>query len=445
MARVLWVGGTSALTRTYFEDVHPARGVPKVIVAAPCLPSWSLPDGATFVELDLMSEKSVATIFSRLPHPVEALVLGVRLSLVWARPEQHEQLAQHVGLLVQLAAWHGCKSVLHISSIAVADHVTAQHLVREDDPVPPLEELSSPYDRFKLRCEQIVDATCTKNAATVKVWVNLRLSGLFSNDPACIQCTAVRRQWLLSVRSLAAIDFNSSRNVSMAIALVLERMHTASSMEAAPRPPNHSLGASASSEGFTGGHLFYYTRSTKEPAPYWYHVRDYRRAHRVWYGVFLPSCIADLTFRNGRRLMQAIGTPLASSLDYLIAVASAEHSADNSRFRAAFPSLEGMEETVEDAFLRIRKRRQAERAATRQPVRSLAAAVLMLLALLVVAVAVGLESPHLTASFGTHRPAHGPTTLTRPTAAPLPAAKWWDATMRRVTGVVDKIAAPHSR
>ena len=143
--------------------------------------------------------------------------------------------------------------------------------------------------------------------------------------------------------------------------------------------------------------------------------------------------------------MHAIGTPLASSLDYLIAVASAEHSADNSRFRAAFPSLEGMEETVEDAFLRIRKRRQVERAATRQPVRSLAAAVLMLLALLVVAVAVGLESPHLTASFDTHRPAHGPTTLTRPTAAPLPAAKWWDATMRRVTGVVDKIAAPHSR
>ena len=118
-----------------------------------------------------------------------------------ARPEEHEQLAQHISLLIQLAAWHGCSSVLHISSIAVADHVTTQHLVTEDDPVPPVEALSSPYDRFKLRCEQIVDTTCAANRSRIKTWTHLRISGIFSNDPACIQCSAVRQQWLVSVRS----------------------------------------------------------------------------------------------------------------------------------------------------------------------------------------------------------------------------------------------------
>ena len=94
MARVLWVGGTSALSRTYFEEVHPARGIAAVTVAAPAPPTWALPADVTFVQLDLTSEASVATLFSRLPQKVDALVLGVRCSLVWARPEEHEQLAQ---------------------------------------------------------------------------------------------------------------------------------------------------------------------------------------------------------------------------------------------------------------------------------------------------------------------------------------------------------------
>ena len=352
MSSILWVGGTSSLSRTYFEEVHPTHGQPTV-VAAPALPSWPLPPDVGFVELDLTSEASVATLFSRLPHKVDALVLSVRCSLVWSRPEEHEQLCQHVALLLQLAAWHGVTGVLHISSIAVADHVTAQHLVREDDPVPPVASLSSPYDRFKLRCEQLVDSTCAANASRVKVWVNLRISGIFSNDPACIQCTAVRRQWLVSVRSLAAIDFNSSRNVSLAIALVLARMRGARD-----RAGSGSVHGLLPTSGFSGAQLFYYTRATRAPVPYWHHVRDYRRAHGIWYGVFLPSWLSDKLVPPMRHAARRVGTPLATSLDYLMAVATAEHSADNRRFRAAFPELESMEESVHECFARIRARRE---------------------------------------------------------------------------------------
>ena len=438
--RVLWVGGTSALSRTYFEEVHPARGVSSVVVAAPALPAWSLPNGAAFVDLDLLSEKSVATLFSRLPHPVDALVIGVRLSLVWARPEQHDQLAEHVALLIQLAAWHGCKAVLHLSSIAVADHVTSQHLVREDDAVPSLEKLSSPYDRFKLRCEQIVNETCASNAASIKVWVNLRLSGLFSNDPACIQCTSVRRQWLLTVRNEAAIDFNSSRNVSIAIALLLERMDGNLTPGAAPPTGASPADLAAStwevvstkpsppSAPLVGGQLFYYTRSTKAPVPYWHHVRDYRRANDVWYGLFLPARLGEKTLSAGRSAMQKIGTPLASSFDYLMAVAAAEHSADNSRFRAAFPALESMEETVEDAFKRIRKRRAAE---PKRPARGVVAILAVAIIAVLFAGSGGVQpAPSAPAAASTAALSTEPTVSPLPSAAaapPPPVGKKWDA------------------
>ena len=360
MARVLWVGGTSALARTYFEEVHPARGVPKVTVAAP-LPrkrlSWGWPNwpkGVQFVELDLTSEESVSTVFSRLKEPVDALVLGARASLVWSSPDEHERLSRHLALLLQEAAKHGVTSVLHISSIAVADHVVAQHLVREDDPVPPVEALSSPYDRFKLRCEQIVDASCAANSDRIKVWTHLRISGIFSNDPECIQCTAIRRQGLISVRSVSAIDFNSARNAANALALILERMHAATG-------PSNKTG-----RGFSGRQLFYYTRSTQEPVPYWHHVRDYRAATDMRYGLFLPAWVADVSVPRMRRLASGIGTPLGLSLDYLMAVASAEHSADNTRFHTAFPQMAAMEESVFDAFDRIRKLREFERRRDRE-------------------------------------------------------------------------------
>ena len=55
--------------------------------------------------------------------------------------------------------------------------------------------------------------------------------------------------------------------MSHAIALLVERMMPA---------------GGTASNGFTGRRLYYYTRSTHDPVPYWHHVRDYRAAHQIW-------------------------------------------------------------------------------------------------------------------------------------------------------------------
>ena len=362
----LWVGGSSALARTYFEELHPNASMGHVIVAAPRRPDviadgWCLPADVSFVELDLLCHESVRTLISRLPSPgrVDALVLSVRLSLVWSRAEDHERLAEHVGDLVRVAASCGCKTVMHVSSIAVADHVTPQHLISESEPTPPADALPSAYDRFKARSEAAVDGACA-GASGVRAWTHLRISGIFSNDPRCIQCTAVRRQARLGLRQQEAIDFNSSRNVCHAIALVLGRHRT------------------GGARGPRGRAVFYYTRPAGAPVPYWRHVDAYRRAHRVRIALWLPRWLADGTIRHARAAARVLGRVAASrlgarlavchlarALEYLLAVASTEHTADNRAFRAAFPQIDEREETIEQAFERIA--RNAARRPSRKP------------------------------------------------------------------------------
>ena len=53
---------------------------------------------------------------------------------------------------------------------------------------------------------------------------------------------------------------------------------------------------------------------------------------------------------------------LARSLDYLLAVASVEHTFANERFRADFPQLAAGEESIRDGFVRIAAR-ERQRAA----------------------------------------------------------------------------------
>ena len=352
-ARVLWIGGSSALARTYFEEVHPARGVPTMIAAAPMPPSWQLPPDVKFVSLDLSSEDSVRTLFERLPHRVDSIIFGVRASLVYGTAEEHGQLTNNLGLLLRCAAAAGVTSMLHISSIAVADHVTTQHLVRESDPVPPIDEIPSPYDRFKLRSEQVVDEICGSEGSPFSVWTHLRISGIFSNDPQCIQCTAIRRQALASLATTACIDFNSSRNVGHAIALVLERQYASSH----PEDVSHLC----TETKYVGRQLYYYTRCTEGPTPYWRHVSDFRRANGYWFGLWFPGWLGDVVVPPMRALARTVGTEFAKSLDYLMAVASHEHSADNSAFRRTFPEIGGSEETIYECFLRLRYRHEEQR------------------------------------------------------------------------------------
>jgi hypothetical protein len=356
MPTLLWIGGSSALARTYFEELHPKSEVfSHVLAAAPAPPTnWRLPARAEFVKLDLFCEESVRTLWARLPRRCDALVLGVRLSLVWAGTEQ-VRLTSHLQLLLTGAAAAGCSVMLHISSVAVADHVVAQHNVSEDDPLPALDAYHSEYDRFKRLSEELVDQTCGGLARTAAGgalrWSHLRISGIFSNDEACIQCSAVRNQALVSCYSHTCIDFNSSHNVAHAIALVLERMHSSGKVRggegAAPLPQRT---------------LFYYTRSTAQPVPYGQHVADYRAAHGIWYGVFLPGWIFTTFVALVRLLCALVPTKLSASVAYLLAVATADHTFDNSRFRAEFPEIAAREETVREAFARIARRQREQKA-----------------------------------------------------------------------------------
>jgi hypothetical protein len=318
-----------------------SRDAPRVIAAAPMLPSnWQLPSGVEFVLLDLFSEESVETLWDRLPRKCDALVLGVRLSLVWAGTEQ-VKLTTHLKLLLRGAAKAGCRAILHISSVAVADHVVSQHNACEDDPLPALDAYHSEYDRFKRLSEELVDQTCEELSATASAservwWSHLRISGIFSNDEACI-------------------DFNSSHNVAHAILLLLSRMHQSA-----------TGGASATTAvALPQRTLYYYTRATAEPVPYGQHVADYRAAHGVWYGIFFPGWVFHLFVSIVRFLCAIVPTNLSASVDYLLAVATADHTFNNARFRAAFPEISAREETVRDAFARIARRQREQKTRSR--------------------------------------------------------------------------------
>jgi hypothetical protein len=288
---VIWVGGTSALARTYFDEVHPTvRDRLHIVVAAPALPSWTLPKvGVSFVALDLLDVKSVDSFFSR-PELLDTyrtgpsvMIIGVRLSLVWAGSRQ-STLAAHLGRLISRAAVAGCLGVVHISSVAVADHVVSQHNVSESAPLPALDAYHSDYDRFKRLSEVIVDDECTKaneraalsGETRMMVWTHLRISGIFSNDPACIQCTAVRNQAYISAYSSTCIDFNSSANVSHAITLLVERIVRVVTAQPASADPSVPVECAANPDGHRVQRVYYYTRATTEPVPYGALVADYR-------------------------------------------------------------------------------------------------------------------------------------------------------------------------
>ena len=77
---VLWVGGSSALCRTYMEEVGP-QGRPFVLTShePPTLEQRELEENnplVRFVQLDLLQEDSVRTVFERIPEytpPPDAL------------------------------------------------------------------------------------------------------------------------------------------------------------------------------------------------------------------------------------------------------------------------------------------------------------------------------------------------------------------------------------
>jgi hypothetical protein len=109
-----------------------------------------------------------------LPCRVETIILGVRQSLVWSGAK-HMQLAAHLPLLMGKAAAAVVSGVLHISSVAVADHVARQCNVDERRELPAVNSYSSGYDAFKRASEEALTSSCERLQLAC---IHLRLSGL---------------------------------------------------------------------------------------------------------------------------------------------------------------------------------------------------------------------------------------------------------------------------
>ena len=161
---VLWVGGSSGLALTYFEEIGVQRnerfvctGIePEAPVALQQLSAGyrdegAHPDGGSwgrelaYERLDLTSEASIDLLFggqpgqkSRLPHGLGTLVLSMRAPL-WGDVSGHTLLLRHLGTLLRRAADCGIRRVVHISSVAAADHLRAQRGADEATPLPPSE------------------------------------------------------------------------------------------------------------------------------------------------------------------------------------------------------------------------------------------------------------------------------------------------------------------
>ena len=102
------------------------------------------------------------------------------------------------------------------------------------------------------------------------------------------------------------------------------------------------------------------------------------------------------------------------SLDYLMAVASTEHSARNTKFRNAFPEMGALEESVVECFARIRTRREQ-----RTPPRKALRRMMLPLALLGAAAALMAHTGAAALLLAQ--------VLASPPPPPPPPPSWWDS------------------
>jgi hypothetical protein len=384
MRRCLFLGGSSGLARTLFEE-SPAlldaisglsassqseavevTDVDIVLTGAePRAPAWL--EGASggladrritlsYERLDLCSADEARKLgrVLRGDGGVDTLVVAVRRSLVFGDGSAHTDLL--VGLAALLEELvdpregnSALRSILHVSSVAAADHLAPQKNWSEaDDEAVVATVVRAPYDTFKLQTEALIDrfvaqANASRKGACALRSVHLRVSALFSNNHReCIQVSALAMQARIAPRTTVSIDCNSSRNTAAALWLVLRRLWLLAepALCARPLPPLASA--------------YYYTRGTTSEVPYHAFVSAYREARGITLCVFLPAFVATLMLWLVRVLAVLTGGRLGvvQNLLYLMRVASHDHTFDNTRFREHFP-IGALEEDSVTAFTRI--------------------------------------------------------------------------------------------
>lgn len=331
MTKTLWIGGTSSLTRTYINAYGHEGLVLTGIEVQP--PAW-VPKGVPYHSLDF--RKPVQDDASALFENISSIIVGLRAPLVTGSGD-HERLLVGLESVLQAAAAQKeeattIRYVIHISSVAVVNHLQTQVGVNEATPTPPLESYQGSYDRFKRLSEDLIDASGLKNV------VHLRVSAIFSDSYNCIQCGALSLQSRLCPSTMPLrIDCNSGRNVATAIRLLQQGADREEKL--AP--------------------VYYYTRPLKESVySYGDYLQFYIQAYDYPYRIMIPFVLVTyftmllnwLVWRTG--LHRISGT--AVSIDYLLQVAFREHTFDCSLFQRDFPEITNQEETIFECFVRRR-------------------------------------------------------------------------------------------
>ena len=373
--RRIWIGGTSGLARTFFNAFqNPRQGSMETIIEgttedSPWLifgherqaPAWlSEFHGLAYRKVDFLypgtwNEKLLQ---ADCQH-VQQIVISIRPPLVSHHTfsqaaEVHNQmidgLQEFIRDIIKVkrksqpssdgddnAEEKSLLHIIHASSIAAIDHVKEQRLRSEASiPDPPSSALYHPYDRFKRRCEEVLDAIVkeqTRRDDSFRV-THVRLGAFFSDDPLCIQCCALSLQGRIGCYLPTRIDCNSARNVAVLLRAMLMKS-----------PPVEAV------------RYFFYTRplSFSSPVPYGEYLIAYRKAYDMIFYCMIPLLLVQWFVRLVHTVACKWPTlPYIQSVDYLLQVTLQEHTFDLSLVAAAYPGVAAKEETMEECFRRRR-------------------------------------------------------------------------------------------
>jgi hypothetical protein len=357
----LWLGGTSSLCRTYINQFGTEGLLLCGLESTP--PEW-VKNAYVQCDLTTLTDQQATFLLERYPD-ISTIVIGVR-PLLFAPYTHNTGVSENMLRGIQVLLSHACtrlenlRFVLHISSVAAADHLRSQHFVSEETSSssssssssstnttlpPPLSEYKAPYDRFKRMSEDVITEICEQHHDRVQC-CHIRLSAIFSDTVSCIQCSALDLQSRIGCYLPLAIDSNSSLNVSRAIHAILGRSSESSADEAI----SNNIQS-----------LYYYTRplALERPVPYGYYLQEFRNAYQlqytsiwipVWIVTWFVAAVHWLAYWNARCFLGSV--PYIDAADYLLQVASREHSFDCSRFGRDFPELQ--EESILECFERRR-------------------------------------------------------------------------------------------
>jgi hypothetical protein len=394
----LWIGGSSSLARTFFVNqellfVSPTgrkthrkiwiltgleKEAPRWIAeyrtsthSASCsLEYWSL-DLTTLDETDAVDKFSNP---NSNENQISSIVVGVRplLYSAYMNADIGNEMLLGLERLLQVALHHctNLRFVLHISSVAAANHLRSQCNVTEEDDVtslPPLSEYDAPYDRFKQQSEDIITRLCSgeqnelSSSRRVRC-THLRLSAIFSDDVGCIQCSALDLQARVGAYLDLPIDCNSSVNVSRAISFLLYKASLLTTTTTKTTKPSQTIQP-----------IYYYTRPLllPNPVPYGYYLEEYRKGYMIhnasiWIPLWIVTTIVWivhwLVVTCNNQSYSSWKIPYLDSIDYLLQVASREHSFDCSRFRSLVEDHRNcvndgivfVEESILECFIRRR-------------------------------------------------------------------------------------------